>query len=213
MKMEKFSKILTIFGGIVLLLGVVMAFANRNAPVYLLKEPVQAENQTRRVMETLAQGDLETLGTLLYGQPRLEGEPEFDDLVTATLWKAYWESISYDFRGDCYACDTGLCRDVTVTALDICTLLPQVETRYQTLLPQKAARAAKGEAFLADGSYREEFAMNVLNDAAQEVLAEQQPAKSWNITLNLICHNGRWWVQADAALMEVLSGGMSGKEA
>lgn len=212
MNMDTLSRRMTTLGAFMLVLSAVLAFSNRNAPARLLTTPTQAESHTQQVMNAMVQGELSTLGTLLYGQPQLDDLPEFDNPVIAVLWDGYWESLSYTFQGDCYACDTGLRRDVTVTALDICALLPQVEAQYQALLPQLAAQAEAETAFHADGGYREDFVLSVLEEAAREAMAQQQPQQSWNLTLNLLFRDGRWWVQADAALMELLSGGMTGKE-
>lgn len=211
MNMDTLSRRLTTLGALMLVLSAVLAFSNRNAPARLLTTPTQAENHTQQVMDAMVQGELSNLGTLLYGQPQLDDAPEFENPVVSVLWNGYWESLSYTFQGGCYACDTGLRRDVAVTALDICALLPQVEAQYQALLPQRAAQAEAETAFHADGGYREDFVLSVLEEAAREAMAQQQPQKSWNLTLNLLFRDDRWWVQADAALMELLSGGMTGK--
>ena len=51
--------------------------------------------------------------------------------------------------------------------------------------------------------------MDVLAEAAGQVLAENEFRTSWDITLNLVCQDGQWWILPDQALMKVLSGGMA----
>lgn len=209
--MKTLSRIFALLGGALLLLTAVIAFGSRNASARLLSTAEEAQTVTGELMEDLRCGDLTAAGQLLYGQLPLENTPELGSAYAESLWQAYWDSFQYTFSGDCYAADTGLCRDVTVMVLDIPALLPAIEGAYQTLLPQLAAEA-NGNVLDSDGGYREDFIFQVLDQATRQVLADQCSTRSWNLTLNLAYRDDRWWVVGNADLNNILSGGLTGKE-
>lgn len=209
--MKTLSRTFALLGAALLIAAAAIAFGARNTPARLLGTPEEAQAVTRELMEDLTRGDLASAGALLSGQPVLENTPELGSAYAATLWSAYWDSFQYTFAGDCYAGDTGLCRDVTVMALDIPALLPAVESAYQTLLPKLAAQSG-ANALDADGGYQEEFVLQVLGQAAEQALSAQTPTRSWQLTLNLAYRDGQWWIANDADLTNILSGGLTGKE-
>lgn len=209
--MKTLSRTFALLGAALLIAAAAIAFGARNTPARLLGTPEEAQAVTRELMEDLTRGDLASAGALLSGQPVLENTPELGSAYAATLWSAYWDSFQYTFTGDCYAGDTGLCRDVTVMALDIPALLPAVESAYQTLLPKLAAQTG-ANALNADGGYREEFVLQVLGQAVEQALSAQTPTRSWQLTLNLAYRDGQWWIANDADLTNILSGGLTGKE-
>ena len=49
---------------------------------------------------------------------------------------------------------------------------------------------------------------DMLTQALTEVLTEQEPTVTRKVTLKLVNQDGQWWVVPDAALLEVLSGGL-----
>lgn len=209
--MKTFSRVLTFLGAALLILTAAIAFGSRNASPRLLNAPEEARVVTQELMEDLSRGDLAAAGLLLSGQPVLENTPDLGGGYADVLWNAYWDSFQYAFAGDCYAGDNGLCRDVTVTVLDIPALLPSMESTYQTLLPKLAA-AAGSDALDSSGGYREDFVLQVLERSATEALAAQLPTQSRTLTLRLACRDGQWQISCDKNLTDILSGGLTGKE-
>lgn len=209
--MKTLSRVLTFLGAALLIVTAAIAFGSRNASPRLLSTPEEARDVPQELMEDLSRGDLAAAGLLLSGQPALENAPDLGSGYADVLWNAYWDSFQYAFSGDCYAGDNGLCRDVTITVLDIPALLPSIESAYQALLPQLAV-AAGSDALDSDGGYREDFVLQVLERSATEALAAQLPTQSRTLTLCLACRDGQWQIAGDKTLTDILSGGLTGKE-
>lgn len=209
--MKKVLSFLFTFLGVVLLAGTaILAFLGRTMPVALPYVPVEAQKEAKAFAAEINEGNLESLKNRIYGTPELEGE--FDNPVLTVLWEAYRESFSWDFTGAWYASDSGLCCDASVTVLDIPTLLPQVETVYQELLPRKAEELAAEQVYGEDGGYDADFVLQVLADATQQVLENSQPQVQREMTLTMICRDGNWYVRPDSALLELFSGSFTSKE-
>lgn len=209
--MKKVLSFLFTFLGVVLLAGTaILAFLGRTMPVALPYVPVEAQKEAKAFAAEINEGNLESLKNRIYGTPELEGE--FDNPVLTVLWEAYRESFSWDFTGAWYASDSGLCCDASVTVLDIPTLLPQVETVYQELLPRKAEELAAEQVYGEDGGYDADFVLQVLADATQQVLESSQPQVQREMTLTMICRDGNWYVRPDSALLELFSGSFTSKE-
>lgn len=209
--MKKLLSFLFTFLGVVLLAGTaILAFLGRTMPVALPYVPVEAQKEAKAFAVEINEGNLESLKNRIYGTPELEGK--FDNPVLTVLWEAYRESFSWDFTGAWYASDSGLCCDASVTVLDIPTLLPQVETVYQDLLPQKAEELAAEQVYGEDGGYDADFVLQVLADATRQVLESSQPQVQREMTLTMICRDGNWYVRPDSALLELFSGSFTSKE-
>lgn len=209
--MRKTMSLILTFLGTILLIGTgILAFAGRNMPVMLPSVPEEAQEVAEAFAAEINAGDMESLKNRIYGTPELEGE--FDNPVLTVLWEAYTESFSWDFTGAWYASDSGLCCDASVTALDIPALLPQVETVYQELLPQKAEELAAEQVYGEDGGYDADFVLQVLADATRQVLESSQPQVQREMTLTMICRDGNWYVRPDSALLELFSGSFTSKE-
>lgn len=195
---------------VVLILGTVaLCFLSLDASAILVGGARQAEARTEALMEAICQGDDAAAGSMLQGQPALDSGRSPESSLGQLLWEAYRGSIAYEFSGSCYASDSGLCRDVTVTALDIPAVMQQLKADAQTLLNKHAASSDSDEVYEDDGSYREEFVMDVLCDGAKKILKQEQPLTSHTITLQLTCRDGQWYVLPDPALIHVLAGGMA----
>lgn len=209
--MKKVLSFLFTFLGVVLLAGTaILAFMGRTMPVALPYVPVEAQKEAKAFAVEINEGNLESLKNRIYGTPELEGE--FDNPVLTVLWEAYTKSFSWNFTGAWYASDSGLCCDASVTALDIPALLPQVETVYQELLPQKAEELAAEQVYGEDGGYDADFVLQFLADATRQVLESSQPQVQREMTLTMICRDGNWYVRPDSALLELFSGSFTSKE-
>lgn len=182
----------------------------RNTPLMILTPVDRAENQTEVLMEALSRGDYAAAGNVMDGQPKLEWNPDQSSETSAILWKAFTGSISYEFSGGCYAAPSGICRDVTVTALDIPALIPLIQERFQQLLPQRVEEHhKKSEIYDENGNYQEAFVMDVLAQAAGQIVQECGTSASWNLTLELVHRDGQWWIVPDQKLIAVISGALT----
>ncbi len=194
----------------VLILGTVgLCLRSLDAPVKLLASAQDAEARTETLMEALVQGDYDGVSSVLYGQPSLGGDEEPSQEIGVLLWEAYGSSISYTFDQGCYATDTGLARDVTVTALDISAVMAPLEERFNDLLEEQAAEEDPSVVYDEDDGYREEFVMAVLAQAAEQVLTQGSYLSSQTVTLELTCQDGQWWVVPGTELLRLLSGGLA----
>lgn len=182
-----------------------------HAPPVLLTRPEAASERVEAMMEAVCAGDYAAAGDMMYGQPDMGAGRAPDSEVGALIWDAFQESLSYEFTGECYATDSGVARDVTISALDISSVTEHLKERSQTLLTQRVAEAEDvEEIYGADNEYREDFVMKVLYDAAVQALEEDARYKEWEVTLNLTYQQGQWWVIPGQALLEAISGGIAG---
>lgn len=210
--MKVFSRVLTILGLALVLFSGALAFTAREFPVTLLSQPTDAEETVQTLVDALNQGDLSQASLVLYGQPALEETPDFDSPFLATVWARYLESLCCRAEGGCIASDSGLSQRIIMDALDIQGALPKVERRYAELLPLRAQSEASETVYHDDGSYRENFVLSVLDEAAREVFSQDCDTLSRRVTLALVYREGRWWVLPQEGLMDILAGGFAGKE-
>ena len=209
--MKTTKKLSLLFGllGILLMLGTVaLSFASVDAPARLLTTSKDVKQRTEAYMDALCRQDLETVGSLMHGQPRFFSEGEGESELAAYLWDAYTDSLSYVFTGDCYASGTSICRDVEVTMLDISGIMMELKERSQKLLEEHAALSDGDLVFEEDGQYREAFAMQVLYDGAVSILEKADRFKTVSLTLELVCQEGQWYIQSNPDVMNILTGGM-----
>lgn len=182
-----------------------------NAEPVLLKAPEAALETAQTVMDAVCRGDYEAAGGMMYGSPDLGASREPADEVGVLLWDAFVDSISYELTGECYATDSGVAQDVRVTSLDLSSVTAVLRERAQTLLTQRVEDAEDAEqVYDENGDYREDFVMDVLYDAAVQALEEDAAYSQRDITLNLVCRQGQWWVVPDQALLSAISGGVAG---
>lgn len=211
-------KISKLFAGLFAVLGIVIAagalmitLSSLDASPVLLTPLDEAQEQTEVVMEAIGAGDYDALSALLYGNPDLGVDREPADEVGKLIWEAFVESISYTFDGDCHATDTAVSRNVTIETLDISSVTANLKGRSQELLEDRVRDAEDmTEIYDENHEYREDFVMDVLYDAAVQALKEDAQTITWEVTLNLTYDDGQWWVMADQALINAISGGVTG---
>ena len=205
-----FSALFAVLAVILILGTIFLSFHSLDAPVQLLGTADAAEERMEAWLDAVCLGDYTAAGGMMYGQPDLLSDEEFSSSLAATLWDAFGDSFSYAFSGECYATDTGLARDVTITALDIAQLAAALEERAQPLLEQRASEAEdKSEIYDADDGYSEAFLMDVLHEAAVQLLEEDTLLASKTVTLNIVCQDGQWWIVPKRDLINVISGRMA----
>lgn len=194
-----------------LLSALILALRFRDASPVLVSVPPEASQQAEAVMEALCSGDFAGAEALLYGNPDLGIDREPADPVGAMIWNAYVESLDYELVGGCYASDTGLAQDVKIISMELPTVTEQLGVRTQALLQQRLEEAQDvSEIYDEHNEYRPDLVQEVLLEAAGQALEEDTRYSYQNITLQLVYSQGRWWVAADEALLNAISGGTAG---
>lgn len=202
------SSFFALLGAILLLSAVVLSLLALNAPARLLFGTTEADARTQALMDALCEKNYAAASALMLGNPQLDADSTPDSSLGALLWEAYADSLSYEFSGSCYAGESGVCRDVTITALDIPALMVSLKDQAQTLLRKGAASANPEEIYNEDGSYQDAFLTDALKDGAAALLSQRIPTASRTITLHLTARDGQWYILPEQALLDVIAGGM-----
>lgn len=180
-----------------------------DAEPVLIAPPEEAENQVVAMMDTLCDGDLDQVSQYLWGNPGLGVDRDPADEAGVLIWDAYCDSLSYELVGECYVTEAGLGQKVKLTCLDIPSVTAVLRDRSQVLLEERVAAAEDtSEIYDENYDYREDFVMTVLRDAVAQALEEDAQQKTVELTLNLSYQNEQWWIVADDALLDAISGGV-----
>lgn len=206
---KQLSTLFALLGVILLIATVALSFATRNTPTLLVRTSPKATQCTQDFMDAIECEDYAAAGALLAGQPQLDPASESGSALSDLLWEAYHSTFSYEFTSECYATETGLCRDVRITALDIPAVASILEERTPKLLEQRVATTDGNLVYDENNNYREDFVMDVLHDCTASILAKEQPCTSWDITLHLDFQDGQWQILPEPVLLNVISGSMS----
>jgi hypothetical protein len=161
------------------------------------------------LMNSICDGNYAEASQSIYGTPDLGVDREASDEVGILIWDAFESSISYELVGECYTTEQGLAQKVSITCLDVTSITDHLRDRSQALLEQRVSEAANvNEIYDENNEYREDFVMNVLYDATVAVLEENAKKQTCEVTVNLSYQDGNWWVVADEALLDAISGGI-----
>ena len=211
MKIARFFAVIFGLIGTVLMIGSIgLCLISLDAPVRMPETPAAAVECSEDLMNALADGDCAAAGNVLYGQPDLGVDREPADEVGQMIWTAFLGSISYEFKGDCYATDSGIARDATITAMDIPSVTDAVSQHAHALLTARVENATDmAELYDEENNFREDLVADVLSEAVVRALAENAETVTRDVTLNLICRDGQWWVVPDQALLQTISGGVA----
>jgi hypothetical protein len=129
--------------------------------------------------------------------------------VGVLIWEAFCDSMRYELVGECYATEDGLAQNVVFSCIDITSVTETLKDRSQDLLEQRVEEAEDlEEVYDEDLQYREDFVMDVLYDAAVAALKEDAQTITAELTVNMAYQNGQWWIIADKALLDAISGGV-----
>lgn len=189
--------------------GIYLAFTSMHASPVLLTPPEAAREQVEIVLDAVCEGDYVAAGSEMYGTPDLGVDRAAADDVGVLIWTAFVDSLSYTMEGDCYATDSGVAQDVTITCLDMDSVTVNLRERSQVLLEQRVANAVNAsELYDENGEYREDLVMAVLYEAAQQALAEDAVNQTVELQLNLVYSEDRWWVLPETGLLNAISGGL-----
>ena len=211
MKIARFFAVLFGLIGTVLMLGaVVLCLVSLDEPVKLAETPAAAVACSEKLMEAVAAGDYTAAANVIYGQPDLGVDREPADVEGAMIWDAFVDSISYEFKGECYATDSGIARDAAITALDIPSVTENLAQRAHALLTKRVETATDmAQLYDEENNFREDLVDGVLSEAVEQALAEDSKLVTRNVTLNLIYRDGQWWVVPDQTLLQTISGGVA----
>lgn len=210
MKVSKLAAGLFAILGTVLLAGsFVLCLSSLNRPVKMLDGSDAALDCSDAVMEALNAGDFSRLEKRLYGQPDLGVDQEPETALAKQLWQAYRTQISMEYKGACYSTESGLSRDARVTMLNLPEVLEKTNDRASALLQKKLDAAEEPELLLEEnGEVPQSLKNALMQQALTEVLAENPPVVIWDISVDLTCRDGQWWVVPDPVLLRMLSGGL-----
>lgn len=208
--MKKFLAVILCLAGLCAAAAAVYLSMNfMNAKPMLLTPPDEAKNRVVEMMDAVCVGDYEAASRSIYGTPSLGVDREAGSDVGVLIWEAFEESLSYELVGECYTTEQGLAQNVTVTCLDITSVTEQLRERSQAMLEQRVAEAEDiSEIYNENHEYREDFVMAVLLDAAEDALEEDAREMTVELTVKLSYQDGSWWVVADEALLDAISGGI-----
>ena len=174
----------------------------------MLEQPEAAIRWVTEMMEAVCEGDYDKAGTYLLGTPDLGVEEPPDNPVGAMLWDAFLDSTEFELVGQCYTTDMGVAQDISFTYLDTTSVTSQLRERAQALLNQRVEEAEDvSEIYDENNEYREAVVMEALQEAVQAALLEDAKTITVTVTVNLKYQDGQWWVIADNALLDALSGG------
>ena len=203
------SVIFAIIGITAAVAAVNLSLSNKNADPVLLVPPEEAKLQVVGLMDAVCAGDFDTASTYLQGQPGLGVDREATHEVGVLIWDALCDSMSYELVGECYATESGLAQNVTLTYMDITSVTAVLKERSQTMLEQRVDEAEDLEDVYDEQlQYKEDFVMDVLYDAAVAALKEDATMITTELTMNMVYQGEKWWIIADRALLDAISGGI-----
>lgn len=180
-----------------------------DAKPMLLTPPDVARSKVIMLMNAVSEGNYEEASQAIYGTPDLGVNREASDEVGVLIWDAFEGSLTFELLGDCYTTDRGLAQKVSVTCLDVTSVTANLKERSQTLLEQRMEAASDvSDIYDENNEYREDFVMAVLHDAVKDALEEDAKQMTVELTVNLSYQDGKWWVVADEALFNAISGGI-----
>lgn len=189
--------------------GIFLSLTFKTASPVLVEQPLVARAQAVQLLDAVCEEDMQKASSLLYGTPGLGADRDPADAVGNLLWDAFIGSMEYEINGECYATDSGVALDVTITALDLNSVTATLKDRSQVKLEARVAEAKNADdVYDENGDYREDFVMQVLYDSAVDALAQDAQQISKNVTLSLVFDDGQWWIMPEAGLLEAISGGI-----
>lgn len=207
-----------IFGALLCVAGLVLAgftvgvsLQNQDALPVLVETPAPAQERLEQVLDSVCSGDYDTAGTMIYGDFTFGVDSLPEDAVSLMFWNAFQESLSYTLDGALYTTRDGLAQKVKIKALDFSSVTDTLRERSQALLSKRVEDAEDmSEIYDENNEYREDLVMSVLYEAAQAALLEDAQYPEKEIIVNLIYRQGQWWIVADSALLDAISGGIVG---
>lgn len=186
-----------------------LSLSSRQAEPKLVRTSLDAGQCMQSMLDALCAGDYETAGAQIYGCPALHSGADTESESGRLIWEALINSLDYQWEGEPYASLSGISRDIHMTGLVIDSVTAPLKEASMELLTQRVQEAENvDEIYNADGSYQEDFVMEVLKDAVEQTIQEYSVLDTRDITLTAVYEQGRWWVLPNQALLELISGGI-----
>ena len=210
MKLSRFFSGVFLYLGLGLMgLALVLVMAKPGTAPTLLSPAQDAQDQVVNMMDALCQGDFSAVEQYLLDQPRLGADREPADAAGALIWDAFKSSFSYALSGDCYATDTGVAQDVTLTYLDISSVtanLAQRSEKHLSRLQQEATHTS--EIYDEDGNFHSHLVLEVFDTVVREALKEDSKLTSRTFTFQLVQRDDQWYIVSNSDFIQAISGGM-----
>lgn len=204
-----FAALFTVLGIASAAAGIYIAMNFTQQEPQLLTPPTSARGKVVELMNAVSEGNYDQASQVILGNPSLGADREAADEAGKLIWEAFRQSITFELVGDCYATDDGLAQNVVFTGLDIESVTVNLKTRSQTLLEQGVREADSiSDVYDENNEYREDFVMEVLRDAVRQALEEDAVTRTVELTVKLSYQDENWWVVADNALLDAISGGI-----
>ena len=180
-----------------------------NTKPILLSPPDSAVAQLTAMLDAVCDSDYEKAASFVLGTPDLGADTAFEDALGQLLWSHFTTSMAYTLEGECYTTDDGLAQDITFSYLDMTSITETLRSRSQAMLAQRVEEAEDtSEVYNEKNEYREDVVMEILFAAAEDALAEDARTVTVPLTVNLKYRDGQWWIVADTALLDAISGGI-----
>lgn len=203
MKIAKgFSYLFSVLGTVLMVGTILLCLLNLNSEVKMDTIPPEAGASAEAFLNALSSGDYAAAQQLMYGQPSLGLESGTGDAMTEKVWEAFRGSITYQLSEKTYADGTDIYRDAIVTTLDVAAVMEAVPALAKDYVEAQAAQAEDPEAA---------YSQQALDAAMQQALTQALKngrTVSYEVSLQLVQKDGRWWVIPDAALLRAISGGV-----
>lgn len=190
-------------------MGIYVSFQSIGASPVLLETPEAAIQQIGLMLDKVQQGDYNGAGAMMQGSPDLGVDRKASDEVGVLIWEAFVDSFTYEIVGECYATDSGVAQDLRITCLEISSVTASLRERSRSKLEELLASAEDiSDVYDENNNYREDVVMAVLYEAAQDALAQDAQTVTYEVTVNLVHDEDRWWIIPDDALLKAISGGI-----
>ena len=211
MKLARFvSWIFGILGTVLMAFSIGLCLISLNKEAKICQVPDGAQQCIQQLSEAVNAGDYQAISQLLYGQPALGAEQKPADTNSVILWDAFVDSLACEVTGECVVTQNGLGWSVSVSAMDVPSVTAGLSRRAHDLMTEKVHSATDmTQLYDENNEFREELVEDVLQDALVRALAEDGEVITREITLELICRDGKWWVLPNTELLTLLSGSLA----
>lgn len=198
--------------GIVLLVAsLLVCLVSLNAPAIMVGTPKAAQVCAQNLLDAVSEGDYTTASQYLYGQPQLGVDREPAEQTGQMLWDAFVDSFTYELTGGCYATPNGVALNVAITSLDISSVGNTLADRMEALLTARMEEQGEiSEIYDENGDFQDALIQKILKQAFKEALEKDAQITTQEVAVNLTYQDGRWWIVPDQALLQAISGGVTG---
>lgn len=180
-----------------------------DAKPILLSPPDAAVEQLTQMLDAVCDSDYAAASQYMLGTPDLGADASTQDTLGRILWESFVQSMDYRLEGECYTTDDGLAQDIAFTYMDMTSITATLRERSQAMLEQRVAEAEDiSQVYNENNEYREDVVMEILYAATEAALAEDARTVTVPLTVNLKYRDGQWWIVADTALLDAISGGI-----